>query len=246
MSEEEYAKCGRNDDDVEGSREERAFRLWVNSLGIDGVYIDDLYDGLSDGFNLCKVVDKVDPTVITWKNVAEHPKNYQFGNPVNLKEAITGCKGMGLKMIGIGANEINKKDKKEILATAWSICKTHYLKLIGGKTEKDLVAWANERVGAKASPISNLTDKTNLSNGKFWIELIATIEPRGVDEELVTAGETEDDQKMNAKYAISLARSIGAVVFMVWEDMVSANGKQNLILIATLFELAQTYGKDKE
>ena len=246
MSEEEYAKCAIIDDDVEGSREERAFRLWVNSLGIDGVYIDDLYDGLSDGFTLCKVVDKVDPTVITWTNVAEHPKNYQFGNPINLKEAITGCKGMGLKMIGIGANEINKKDKKEILATAWSICKTHYLKLIGGKTEKDLVAWANERVGAKASPISNLTDKTNLSNGKFWIELIATIEPRGVDEELVTAGETEDDQKMNAKYAISLARSIGAVVFMVWEDMVAANGKQNLILIATLFELAQTYGKDKE
>ena len=50
---------------------------------------------------------------------------------------------MGLPMIGIGANEINRKDKKEILATTWSICKTHYLKLIGGKTEKDLVAWAN-------------------------------------------------------------------------------------------------------
>jgi plastin-1 len=46
-----------------------------------------------------------------------------------------------------------------------------------------------------------------------------------VDEELVTLGETEEDKKMNAKYAISLARSIGAVVFMTWEDMVAANGK---------------------
>ena len=225
LTEEEYAKCAMIDDDIEGSREERAFRLWVNSLGIDGVYIDDLYDGISDGWTLCSVVDKVDPTVITWKNVAKTPKNYQFGNPVNLKEAITGCKGMGLKMIGIGANELNKKDKKEILATAWSVCKTHYLKLIGGKTEKDLVAWANERVGAAAAPISSLSDKTNLSSGVFWIKLIATIEARGIDEDLVTAGETEEDQKMNAKYAISLARSIGAVVFMVWEDMVAANAK---------------------
>jgi len=50
---------------------------------------------------------------------------------------------------------------------------------------------------------------------------------------------------MNAKYAISLARSIGAVVFMIWEEMVAANGKQNLIFAATLFELAETYGKDK-
>lgn len=246
LTEEEYAKCALVDDDIEGSREERAFRLWVNSLNIDGIYIDDLYDGLSDGWTLCKVVDKVDPTVITWKNVAQNPKNYQFGNPINLKEAIAGCKGMGLKMIGIGANELNKKDRKEILATAWSICKTHYLKLIGGKTEKDLVAWANERVGAKASSISNLSDKTNLSSGRFWIELIGTIESRGIDTDLVTPGETDDDKKMNAKYAISLARSIGAVVFMVWEDMVAANAKQNLILVATLFELSQTYGKDKE
>jgi plastin-1 len=145
---------------------------------------------------------------------------------------------MGLKMIGIGQKEIHDKVKKEILATAWSICKIHYLKLIGGKTEKDLVVWANERVGDKAEPIKNLTDKANLSSSKFWIELISTIEPRGVDEELITAGETEEDQKMNAKYAISLARSIGAVVFMIWEDMVQANGKQNLIFVATLYELA--------
>jgi hypothetical protein len=247
LTEEEYAKCALVDDDIEGSREERAFRLWVNSLNIPGIYIDDLYDGLSDGWTLCKVVDKVQPGVIEWKNVAEVPKNYTFGNPSNIGEAIKGCKhkDMGLKMIGIGQNEIHKKVKKEILATAWSICKTSYLKIIGGKTEKDLVAWANERVGSKAEPIKNLTDKANLSSGKFWISLIASIEPRGVDEDLVTAGESEDDQKMNAKYAISLARSIGAVVFMIWEEMVAANGKQNLIFAATLFELAETYGKDK-
>jgi plastin-1 len=145
---------------------------------------------------------------------------------------------MGLKMIGIGQNEIARKDKKEILATAWSICKTHYIKLIGGKSEKDLVAWANERVGAGADPIKNLSDKENLSSSRFWIKLIGTIEARGIDEDLVTAGETEEDQKMNAKYAISLARSIGAVVFMVWEDMVAANGKQNLIFVATLYQLS--------
>ena len=62
--------------ELQALREERSFRLWVNSLGIDGVYIDDLYDGLSDGWNLCKVVDKVDPTVITWKRVAQNPRYY--------------------------------------------------------------------------------------------------------------------------------------------------------------------------
>ena len=55
----EYTKVDLVEDDIEGSREERAFRLWVNSLGIEGIYIDDLYDGISDGWTLCKVVDKV-------------------------------------------------------------------------------------------------------------------------------------------------------------------------------------------
>lgn len=64
------------DDDVEGTREERAFRLWINSLGIDGVYIDNLFDGLSDGYLLCRVVDKIDDKVVTWKNVDKAPKNY--------------------------------------------------------------------------------------------------------------------------------------------------------------------------
>ncbi len=76
MNEEEYAKCQLIDDDIEGTREERAFRLWINSLAIEGVYIDDLFDGMSDGYNLCKVVDKVDGTVVTWKNVEQNPKNY--------------------------------------------------------------------------------------------------------------------------------------------------------------------------
>lgn len=85
-------------------------------------------------------------------------------------------------MISIGALGIHKKNKTEILATAWSICKIHYLKLIGDKNEKDLVAWANNKVGNKAKSIKNLSDKTNLSSGKFWIKLISTIEARVVDE----------------------------------------------------------------
>ena len=76
LNEEEYAKCQMIDDDIEGTREERAFRLWINSLAIEGVYIDDLFDGMSDGWVLCKVVDKVDGEVVVWKNVDPKPKNY--------------------------------------------------------------------------------------------------------------------------------------------------------------------------
>ena len=42
---------------------------------------------------------------------------------------------------------------------------------------------------------------------------------------------------MNAKYAISIARKLGAVIFLVWEDVVELNQKMMLIFIASLFEL---------
>ena len=51
---------------------------------------------------------------------------------------------MGLKMIGIGGVDITKGKRKLVLATCWEICKTHYLKLIRGRTEDNLVAWANQ------------------------------------------------------------------------------------------------------
>lgn len=48
------------EDDTGDSREERTFRLWVNSLNLDGVegaplFVTDLYHDLSNGLNILKV-----------------------------------------------------------------------------------------------------------------------------------------------------------------------------------------------
>jgi hypothetical protein len=48
-----------DDDDVEGTREERSYRNWMNSLGIDGLHINNLYEEAKDGILLLKVMDKV-------------------------------------------------------------------------------------------------------------------------------------------------------------------------------------------
>ena len=58
-----------DDDDFEGSHEERAFRQWINSLGIEDVFINNLYEDLRDGIVLCKVIHKIDSTVVDWKRV---------------------------------------------------------------------------------------------------------------------------------------------------------------------------------
>lgn len=63
-------KFGNDYDDVQGSKEERAFRLWINSLGIEDVFIEkSIYDEAQDGVVLLKVCDKIKPGSVDWKKV---------------------------------------------------------------------------------------------------------------------------------------------------------------------------------
>ncbi len=138
------------DDDIEGTIEERQFRLWINSLGIEGVDVTDLYDDVKTGILLCQVADKIHPGSVNWKMTKDPPKTI-YDRQNNNGEFLNACKNaMGLKMVAIGGDSLAKGTKIDTLASAWALCKTSYLKLIGDKSEKDIVNWANDAVGGKA------------------------------------------------------------------------------------------------
>lgn len=75
LTKEEYEAASMLDDDIEGSKEERAFRFWINSLGIEDVFITNLYEEVRDGLVLLKVMDKIKPGIVDWTKVAKKPKN---------------------------------------------------------------------------------------------------------------------------------------------------------------------------
>ena len=56
-----------NIDDAGDSREERVFRMWINSLNIEGVYVNNLFSESQDGVNLLKVIDRVSPGLVVQK-----------------------------------------------------------------------------------------------------------------------------------------------------------------------------------
>ena len=94
---EAYEKAGIIDDDVEGSRDERAFRFWINSLNIEDLYINDLYADVSTGIVVLKVLDKLSPGSVNWKTVDKNPNN-PFKKGVNCGQIIEICKKIGLKV----------------------------------------------------------------------------------------------------------------------------------------------------
>ena len=80
----------------------------------------------------------------------------------------------------------------------------------------------------------------------LWIDLLAAIEPRCIRWDLIIKENPSDkDREMNAKYALSVARGLGAMIFVVWEDITEVKSKLLLTFLASLYEVAQTRQKEK-
>ncbi len=82
----------------------------------------------------------------------------------------------------------------------------------------EMVKWANETVkkGGKTSTMRSFKDPS-LSNAVFFLDLLNGIKPGYVDYSLVTQGKDAEEKKQNAKLAISIARKLNALIFLVPE-----------------------------
>lgn len=92
------------DDDVEGSREERSYRMWMNSLGIEGLHINNLYEEAKDGLLMLKVIDRVQPGVVNWAKIEKNPGKNQMKRQINCSAVIDCAKRMQCILPGIDAS----------------------------------------------------------------------------------------------------------------------------------------------
>ena len=232
------------DDDDEGAREERAFRMWINSLGLNDengepIHINNLYEESKDGLVLLRTLEKITPGCVRWKLVDKKPKN-PFKIQTNCDEVIEASKKSKYKIIGIGGGDIRNGNKKYILAIVWQMMRQHSLQIIGNKTEEELVSWGNDRVDEQYK-VKSLKDK-KLSNSLYFIYIMKSIEPRSINWAIVMQDRDDKEAKENnAKYAISIARKLGATVFCVWEDIAEVKSKLLLTLLASIYEVGNNY-----
>lgn len=183
--EEAYEAAKLLDDDSEGSREERCFRYWMNSLNIPDVYFNNLYEDCKSGSLLLKVIDKIKPGSVNWKNVEMNPNN-KFKKVANCNIAIDACKTAQLRVVGVGGMDIHDGNKKLILGLVWQLMRSHSLQVIGAKTEDEMIAWGN-LISSADPKIGNLRDPS-LKNSLWFIRIMAGIEPRAVNWDLVHQG----------------------------------------------------------
>ncbi|GAB4825255.1 Fimbrin-5 [Ancistrocladus abbreviatus] len=231
------------EDDTQTSREERCFRLWINSLGVD-TYVNNLFEDVRTGWVLLEVLDKVSPQSVKWKQATKPPIKMPFRKVENCNQVIQIGKELNLSLVNVAGNDIVQGNKKLIIAFLWQLMRFSMLQLLKnlrsfsqGKeiTDADILNWANKKVksAGKSSQMESFKDK-NLSNGIFFLELLTAVEPRVVNWKLVTKGETDEDKKLNATYIITTARKLGCSIFLLPEDIMEVNQKMILTLTASI------------
>lgn len=219
------------DFDAEGEREARVFTLWLNSLDVDpGVY--NLFEDLKDGYVLLQGFDKVIPGSVIWRRVSK-PKEGQelsrFKAVENTNYAVELAMANKMHIVGIQGADIVDGTKTLVLGLVWQLMRLSINQTLAslskngkGVTDMEMVQWANNKVkaGGKSSVMKSFKD-SSLSNAVFFLDLLHAIKPGYVDYNLVNdPARTDEEKKSNAKLAISIARKLNALIFLVSEDIV--------------------------
>ncbi|GAA5953832.1 hypothetical protein JCM8115_004172 [Rhodotorula mucilaginosa] len=231
--------------DAEGEREARVFTLWLNSLDVDpGVH--DLFEDLKDGLVLLQAFDKVIPGSVTWRRVSKTPLPLsRFKAVENTNYCLDLAKQNNMHIVGIQGADIVDGSRTLTLGLVWQMMRRNILSTMASLskngrevTDSDIVKWANDQVqkGGKQSTMRSFKDPS-LKNAKFFLDLLETLKPGYVDYSLVYDGRTDDECKANAKLAISIARKLGSLIFIVPEDIVEVRPRLVLTFCAALMAL---------
>ena len=234
--------------DAEGEREARVFTLWLNSLDVNPPVVS-LFEDLKDGTVLLEAYDKVMPGSVDWKHINKKPTNCNEMSRFKALENTNYCVAIGkanrFSLVGIEGSDILDGNKMLTLGLVWQLMRRNINNTlsslsINGKevSDMDILKWANNMVvkGGKSSTIRSFKDPS-LANGVFLLDVLHGLKPGYVDYDLVTNGNTEDERYANARLAISIARKLGALIWLVPEDINEVRARLILTFVGSLMSL---------
>ncbi|XP_061209263.1 plastin-3 isoform X1 [Neopsephotus bourkii] len=226
------------------TREERTFRNWMNSLGVSP-HVNHLYGDLQDALVILQLYEKI-KVPVDWNKVNKPPYPKLGANMKKLENCNyavdLGKHPAKFSLVGIGGQDLNDGNPTLTLALVWQLMRRYTLNVLeelgdGQKANDDIiVSWVNQTLkdAGKSTSIQNFKDKT-ISTSLAVVDLIDAIQPGCINYDLVKTGHlSEDDKQNNAKYAVSMARRIGARVYALPEDLVEVKPKMVMTVFACL------------
>lgn len=226
------------------TREERTFRNWMNSLGVNP-HVNHLYADLQDALVILQLYERI-KVPVDWSKVNKPPYPKLGANMKKLENCNyaveLGKHPAKFSLVGIGGQDLNDGNPTLTLALVWQLMRRYTLNVLedlgeGHKANDDIIVnWVNRTLSeaGKSTSIQSFKDKT-ISSSLAVVDLIDAIQPGCINYDLVKSGNlTEDDKHNNAKYAVSMARRIGARVYALPEDLVEVKPKMVMTVFACL------------
>ncbi|RDB27525.1 Fimbrin [Hypsizygus marmoreus] len=172
----------------------------------------------------------------------------------NTNYAVDLGKQNGMHLVGIQGADITDGNKTLVLGLVWQLMRMNITKTLtalaksgpGGRpiSDTEMLKWANT-TAQKAKPsvrtIRSFKDPS-ITTGLFFLDLLDAIRPGIVDPTLIIhVSETGpyEDRRQNAKLAISIARKMNALIFLVPEDIVDVRPRLILTFVGSLMSIAQ-------
>ncbi|KAI2657257.1 Plastin-3 [Labeo rohita] len=209
------------------TREERTFRNWMNSLGVNP-HVNHLYGDLQDALVILQLYEKI-KVPVDWSNKVNKPPYPKLGANMKKLENCNYAVELGktkanFSLVGIGGQDLNDGNPTLTLALVWQLMRRYTLNVLEGlgdgqKVNDDIIVnWDKE-----------------ISSSLAVLDLIDAIQPGCVNYDLVKTGSLNDEDKLdNAKYAVSMARKIGARVYALPDDLVEVKPKMVMTVFACL------------
>merc|ERR1719373_194081 len=234
---------------IEETREEKMYRNWMNSLGVSP-QVNYLYSDLSNGLIIFQLMDFIKPGIVDWKRVKKEDQMSKMAAK-RLQEVLGNCnyavelgKKLNFVLVGIAGSDIMEGNQTLTLALVWQLIRAYTLSLLSKLNEdgtpiveSEIISWANNKLseGGKSSQIKHFQDKTNKTALPI-IDLIDAMKTGVIDYSVVKTGSklTGEDCLSNAKYAVNMARKIGAPVYALPEDISEVKHKMVMTVYASL------------
>ncbi|KAJ3588827.1 hypothetical protein NHX12_009681 [Muraenolepis orangiensis] len=226
------------------TREERTFRNWMNSLGVSP-NVNHLYSDLQDALVILQLYEKI-KVPVDWNTKVNKAPIPKIGSTMkkleNCNYAVFLGKSVNFSLVGIGGEDLFDGNPTLTLAVVWQLMRRYTLNILedlgDGEKANDsvIVQWVNKTLAeaGKTSKITSFKDK-GISSSMVVLDLIDSIQPGSIQYDLVKSGSLSEDDKLdNAKYAISMARKIGARVYALPEDLTEVKPKMVMTVFVCL------------
>jgi len=238
------------------------FNLFENLK--DGLIILQAFDKVSPGSVTWRRVSKPKAGAVAPTSYAENGEEEEdigvtpnqstlsrFKQVENCNYAVDLAKQNGMHMVGIQGADIVDGSKTLVLGLVWQLMRMNITKTLSALSKSgqgrpisdtEILKWANttaQKAKPGARPIRSFKDPS-LTTGLFFLDLLEALRPGIVDPTLVNnvneSGDYED-RRQNAKLAISIARKMNALIFLVPEDIVDIRPRLIMTFVGSLMAI---------